>query len=94
MGNGRVRNSLCGKLNEQKVVMDKNLSSLDLNTLKGMYEKESGELKAALLRGAGWDDLREQRHRVTDLAIAIHKKRMMPGNNPAEASTRSDRNKK
>jgi hypothetical protein len=74
--------------------MDKNLSSLDLNTLKGMYETESRELKTALLSGMGWDDLREKRMRVTELAIAIHKKRTMPGNNPAEASTRTDRNKK
>lgn len=72
--------------------MDKSLCSLDLDTLRELYEKETSELKAALLRGVDWDEVRDQRHKVTDLAIAIHKKKFPLAHNPAETSLRTDRN--
>ena len=70
--------------------MDRNLCSLDLNTLKSLYEKASSELSDALLNGVEWKETREKRQKVTDLAIEIHKKRFAPNTNPAEQSSRKD----
>ena len=64
-------------------------SELDIPTLKGIYEKEAADLKAALISGSSWEELREQRQKVTDLAIALHKKRFF-GANPAESSLRKE----
>ena len=64
-----------------------NLCSYDLPILKVMYEKEAEVLQKALLSGATWDEVREQRKKVTDLAIAMHKKRFA-STNPAESSSR------
>ena len=74
--------------------MDRNLLSLDLNTLKGMYEQEAEGLNEALLKGVSWNQLRDQRKTVTELSIALQAKRTgsaPPTNNPAEKSTRKDR---
>jgi hypothetical protein len=72
--------------------MEKNLGSLDLLTLKALHEREAEELSKALLSGVNWNDLREQRQRVTDLAIAMHQKRQLGlGDHPASHATRSDR---
>lgn len=67
--------------------MDKNLSWYDLPQLKTMYEQEADALQSALLNGASWESTREQRQRVTELAIALHKKRYS-SSNPAESSGR------
>ena len=67
--------------------MDKNLCGLDLNILKTMYEKEATVLKNALLNGASWEEVKDQRRKVTELAIAMHKLRYRTGN-PAESSSR------
>lgn len=69
--------------------MDKYLSSLDLETLKSLYENEAAQLKTALINGALWEDVQAQRIKVTELAIAIHKKRTS-SNNPAETTLRSE----
>jgi len=61
--------------------MEKNLCSLDLNTLKTLYEAEAAALEDALIAGARWEDTRDQRQAVTDLAIAIHQ--MRTGAHPA-----------
>ena len=71
--------------------MEKTLCSLDLNILKEMYERESSKLKEALLHGADWEAVRDQRHTVTELAIAIHQKRFPQNNNPAENDVRPSR---
>ena len=68
--------------------MDNSLSNYDINTLKLMYEKESAALKAALISGTSWEELRDKRQVVTDLAIAIHQKRFRINNNPAENDNR------
>ncbi|MGZ5189868.1 MAG: hypothetical protein ACXWCZ_02550 [Flavisolibacter sp.] len=67
--------------------MDKNLCGLDLNLLKSMYEKEATVLKNSLLNGASWEEVKDQRRRVTEISIAIHKLRYRNGN-PAESSFR------
>ena len=69
--------------------MDKNLGSIDLNMLKTMYESEVTHLRESLLGGSSWEDLRDQRRTVTELAIALHQKRSQ-GNNPAENKGRED----
>lgn len=67
--------------------MEKNLCGLDLNILKSMYEKEASVLKNSLLNGASWEEVKEQRRKVTEISIAIHKLRYRSGN-PAESSFR------
>jgi len=79
----------------EKLFMDRNLLSLDLNTLKEMYEHEAEALNASLLQGVAWSSLLEQRKTVTNLSIALQAKRTgsnPPPNHPAEHSTRDDRN--
>jgi hypothetical protein len=65
-----------------------NWNELDLETLKANYEQESMNLKTALLQGTSWEELRDQRKTLTDLAIALHKK-MHSSDNPAESADRS-----
>jgi len=71
--------------------MNPNLQCLDLNTLKTLYDSETDELNAALLRGEDWGNLRNQRKRIMDIAVMLQAKRM--GNegsyeNPAESPFR------
>lgn len=65
-------------------------NDLDADTLKTMYEQESSKLKASLLSGTSWDDLKDQRLKVTELSIALHKKTHASGN-PAESVDRSEK---
>jgi hypothetical protein len=67
--------------------MDKNLWGLDLKILKTMYDKEAAILKNSLLNGASWDEVKDQRRKVTEISIAMHKLRYRSGN-PAESSSR------
>lgn len=60
---------------------------LDVNILKMLFEKEFFKLKEALLKGIAWDDLKEQRQKVTELSIALHKK-IYSSQNPAESAGR------
>lgn len=69
--------------------MEKNLCSLDLNTLKALYEAEAAALEDALIAGARWEDTRSRRQTVTDLAIAIHERRT--GRHPAADDLRRGR---
>ena len=69
--------------------MGRNLSEYDLAALRSLYEEEKARLTEALLSGAPWDTLREQRYRVTELSIAVHRKATLE-NNPAENNTRRD----
>lgn len=70
--------------------METRWNELDLDTLKTMYEQESSNLKAALLQGTSWNDLKDQRLKVTELSIALHKKIHATGN-PAESADRSEK---
>jgi hypothetical protein len=70
--------------------METNWSDLDVDTLREAYEKESAQLKASLLSGTSWEDMKDQRKKVTDLAIALHKKLHNSGN-PAESMDRSEK---
>ena len=57
---------------------------LDIDTLQTLYQQEVTRLKDELLSGASWDSLRDQKNRVTELAIVIHKKKYPLYFNPAE----------
>jgi hypothetical protein len=70
--------------------MEMNGSEMDLGSLKNNYEKELANLKALLLGGSSWDEMKDQRKKVTELAIALHKK-MNTSGNPAESTDRSEK---
>lgn len=64
------------------------LQNIDYYTLASQYLKETEELKQALIAGVPWEDLRNQKNWITQLAIALHRKK--PSRfNPAESPSRS-----
>lgn len=67
--------------------MDSAINGLDLDALQQMYQVEANRLNTELLSGASWESVREQKQRVIDLAIAIHKKKNPQHFNPAEFSS-------
>ena len=70
--------------NLQSIVMNRELHELDIETLQAMHQAETNQLNAELLAGASWESLREQKTRVTELAIVLHKKKKDSYLNPAE----------
>lgn len=70
--------------------MKKDLCELNLEALRALYEAESSGLRRALINGLSWDELKDQRKNVTELAIAIHKKIYSETGNPAEKQVRKD----
>ena len=66
--------------------MDFDFSHYDLDSLKILYARENEELKARLLKGALWEEVKDQQFRVTELSIALHGKLQASrsGSNPAE----------
>jgi hypothetical protein len=63
--------------------MEKDLWSLDLDSLKTMYTAQSAKLSNALLDGTDWETLNEQRILVTQLSIVIERKSKAVVDNPA-----------
>jgi len=70
--------------------MEMKWNEFDADALKTMYDQESSALKTALLKGTSWEDLKDQRLKVTELSIALHKKIHSSGN-PAESVDRSEK---
>ena len=70
--------------------MQMNWNELGVDELRETYQKESAKLKASLLSGTSWEELKEQRLKVTELAIALHKK-INTSSNPAESTDRSEK---
>lgn len=70
--------------------MESNWSELGEDELRDAFEKESAKLKASLISGSSWEDLKDQRQKVTELAIALHKK-INASSNPAESTDRSEK---
>jgi hypothetical protein len=68
-------------------MMDIELRTLDGSTLRAMYDKQLRELNNALLNGATWEQLQEQREFVTQLSMALHKTMNSSSSNPAENSS-------
>jgi hypothetical protein len=61
---------------------------VDFEALNAMYENEKQKLTDALLSGASWEEVQDQRRLVTTLAIERHKKWKLM--NPAENEVRRD----
>jgi hypothetical protein len=74
--------------------MNHQLSDLDLETLKSMYEKEQAELTSKLLSGALWNEVKDQREKLTGIAIVLHRKAREMGLNPAEITGGESERKK
>ena len=73
--------------------MDSEFYGLDLDALQVLYQEEAKRLNEELLAGATWDSMKEQKQKVTELAIVIHKKKYPLHFNPAEfTSTRNENN--
>lgn len=70
--------------------MEMNWSEMDVDELRDVYEKESSKLKISLINGISWEELKDQRTKVTELAIALHKK-INSTSNPAESIDRSEK---
>lgn len=64
--------------------------NLDINQLQSLYHESSRQLEKRLLHGASWQDVREQRKDVTELAVAIYKRLNRVAVNPAEQQTRKE----
>lgn len=72
--------------------MKASANDLELEDLRMLFEKESSNLKTALLNGSSWEDVQDQRKKVTALSIALHKKMqasLIVSDNPAESTDRS-----
>lgn len=70
--------------------MEPNWSELNVDALEVLYENEASALRTALLNGASWEDVKDQRKKVTELSIALHKK-IHASANPAESTDRSEK---
>ena len=68
--------------------MDSEFYGLDLDALQALYQEESKRLNAELLAGATWDSVKEQKQKVVEIAIAVHKKKYPLNFNPAEFGSR------
>ena len=68
--------------------MEKELVNFDLETLHFLYTEETNKLRRALINGASWEEVKDQRKNVTELAIALHKK-TNSSVNPSEHPLRS-----
>ena len=65
--------------------MYQNLSELNLESLKALYDEENEKLQARLLSGAVWEEVKEERDNITELSIALHRKfTALHALNPAE----------
>ena len=63
-------------------------SEVNFEAINAMYEREKQRLTEALLGGASWEEVQDQRRLVTTLAIERHKKWKLL--NPAENEVRRD----
>jgi hypothetical protein len=66
--------------------MEKEWRSLDAEALRSLYQQKQQEFTVALLNGADWKEVQEQRKLVTELSIALYKR--VNEQNPAENNTR------
>lgn len=70
--------------------MDSEFHELDVDALQALYQKEANRLNAELLEGASWDSVKEQKQKVVEIAIALHKKKYPLHFNPAEFASLRD----
>ena len=87
-------NGLCSYRLPNRPIMKASWSELEVEALRALFEKESMHLKTALLSGASWEEVQDQRKKVTELSIALHKKiqaSVQTSGNPTETTDRSTR---
>ena len=65
-------------------------ANLDINQLQYLYQESSRQLERSLLRGSSWQEIRDQRNDVTELAVAIYQRLNPKAVNPAEQSSRKE----
>jgi hypothetical protein len=70
--------------------MDINFNYISTEQLAELYLKADKELEKALISGATWEDIKDKRRIVTELAIELHKKRNPEdfGSTPADTQIR------
>ena len=56
--------------------MNSEFHYLDIDALQALYQREVNRLKEELLAGASWESVKDQKNKVTELAIIIHKKKI------------------
>jgi hypothetical protein len=66
--------------------MNNELHHIDLDSLVRMHQTATFRLQAALLNGAAWHDVHDQRELVTELSIAIQRRRSATGHPAASMS--------
>jgi hypothetical protein len=54
--------------------MDINFNYITTEELANLYNKADNELKKALITGDDWEQIKDKRRIVTELAIELHKK--------------------
>ena len=68
--------------------MEKEVTDLNLANLEKLYKNEIELLNRSLLSGVSWESLTDQRWRVTQLAIILHKK-LSSNSDPSSLNTRN-----
>jgi hypothetical protein len=53
--------------------MQHSIKGRSFETLLALYNQEIDTLKSKLLNGENWDNLKNTRRNITELAIALHK---------------------
>lgn len=56
--------------------MQTDLISLDIAELEDLYGQENHRLRSLLQTGSTWKEIKQQQQRLTDIAIAVHHKKM------------------
>ncbi|RYY84912.1 MAG: hypothetical protein EOO15_18275 [Chitinophagaceae bacterium] len=69
--------------------MKEELHHIDLESLVRMHQSASFRLQAALLSGATWQEVQDQRELVTELSIAIQRRRTRRGHPASDPTNRS-----
>lgn len=74
----------------KKFYMNSEWEHLDINQLQHLFQESKRQLDRSLLHGASWQELRDQRNDVTELATAIYQRLNPQSVNPAEQSSRKE----
>ena len=81
------------RCDEKSVHMEINFKYLNPELIKHLYVKAESALKAALLRGADWEEIKEKEKIFTEIAIQKHRnERPQDFGSPAESPARQNPN--
>ncbi|WP_121357708.1 hypothetical protein [Flavisolibacter nicotianae] len=68
-------------------MMERELENLDVATLSALYDRHMQALSNALLNGAAWQDVQEERKRLIAISKLLHRGGM---GHPAEQAIRNN----